>query len=63
VTAYVNPSKPASAFLVRQVSLLPLAFVAIPLLMVGVLSFFAGVQRRQLAATVRYPVPIVDYAT
>ena len=63
VTAYVNPSKPASAFLVRQVSLLPLAFVAIPLLMVGVLSFVAGVQRRQLAATVRYPVPIVDYAT
>ena len=43
-------------------SLLPLAFVAIPLLMVGGLSFFAGVQRRQLAATVRYPVPVVEWA-
>lgn len=61
VTAYVNPSRPASAFLVRQVSLLPLAFVAIPLAMVGALSFFAGVQRRQLAGMERFPVPIVDW--
>lgn len=62
VTAYVNPSRPASAFLVRQVSLLPLLFVAIPLLMVGVLAWIASMQRRQLAATVRYPVPVVEWA-
>lgn len=61
VTAYVNPNQPASAFLVREVSLIPLWFVAIPLLMVGVLSWMAGVQRRQLAATQRYPVPVVEW--
>jgi hypothetical protein len=61
VTAYVNPSHPASAFLVRNVSLLPLVFVAIPLLMVGVLAWIASVQRRQLASTVRYPVPVVEW--
>lgn len=61
VTAYVNPNHPASAFLVRNVSLLPLVFVAIPLLIVGVLAWIASVQRRQLASTVRYPVPIVDW--
>ncbi len=62
VTAYVNPSQPGSAFLVREVSLIPLWFVAIPLVMVGVLSYFAGVQRRQLAAVERYPVPIVEWS-
>ena len=61
VTAYVNPNNPASAFLVRDVSLLPLVFVAIPLLIVGVLAWIASVQRRQLASTVRYPVPIVAW--
>ncbi len=61
VTAYVNPRNPASAFLVRDVSLMPLVFVAFPLLIVGVLAWFASVQRRQLAATVRYPVPVVDW--
>jgi uncharacterized membrane protein len=62
VTAYVNPSRPSSAYLVREVSLLPLLFVAIPLAMVGVLAWFAGIQRRQLAATVRYPVPVVEWS-
>jgi hypothetical protein len=61
VTAYVNPSHPASAFLVHEVSLLPLLFVAFPLAMVGILSWIAGVQRRQLAAVERYPVPVVDW--
>ncbi len=62
VTAYVNPSRPSSAYLVREVSLLPLLFVVIPLAMVGVVAWLSGIQRRQLAATVRFPVPIVDYA-
>ncbi|HEV2751541.1 MAG TPA: DUF3592 domain-containing protein [Gemmatimonadales bacterium] len=61
VTAYVSPNRPSSAFLVRELSLLPLLFVAVPLAMVGVLAWFAGMQRRQLAATVRYPVPVVDW--
>jgi Protein of unknown function (DUF3592) len=62
VTAYVNPNRPSSAFLVREVSLLPLVFVAFPLAIVGVLAWFARVQRRQLAAMQRYPVPVVDWA-
>ena len=62
VTAYVNPSQPASAFLVRDVSLLPLVFVVIPLAMVGLLSYFAGQQRRQLASIERYPVPVVEWS-
>ena len=61
VTAYVNPRRPASAFLVREVSFLPLLFVVIPLAMVGIMAWMAGIQRRQLAATVRYPVPIVEW--
>ncbi|HVH68334.1 MAG TPA: DUF3592 domain-containing protein [Gemmatimonadales bacterium] len=61
VTAYVNPSRPASAFLVHEVSLMPLLFVAFPLAMVGILSWIARVQRRQLAAVERYPVPVVDW--
>ena len=61
VTAYVNPNQAASAFLVRQVSLLPLLFVGFPLLIVGIVSWIAGFQRRQLAAMVRYPVPVVEW--
>lgn len=61
VTAYVNPRRPASAFLVHEVSLLPLLFVAFPLAMVGILSWISAAQRRQLAAVQRYPVPLVDW--
>jgi hypothetical protein len=61
VTAYVNPAHPASAFLVHEVSLLPLLFVAFPLAIVGILSWISAVQRRQLAAVERYPVPVVDW--
>src|SRR4029077_16408969 len=59
-TAYVNPNRPSSAFLVREVSLLPLLFVAFPLAIAGLLAWIAGVQRRPLAAGEEYPVPVVD---
>lgn len=61
VTAYVNPKRPTTAFLVREVSLLPLLFVAFPLGIVGLLAWIAAVQRRRLAATQRFPVPIVEW--
>ena len=61
VTAYVNPNRPATAFLVREVSLLPLLFVAFPLGIVGLLAWIAAAQRRQVAAMQRYPVPIVEW--
>jgi uncharacterized protein DUF3592 len=62
VTAYVNPRQPARAFLIDKVSLLPLLFVALPLAIAALLSWIARVQRRQLAAVVRYPVPVVQRA-
>jgi Protein of unknown function (DUF3592) len=60
VTAYVNPRQPGAAFLVHEASLLPLWFVALPLAVAGLLAWVSAVQRRQLAAVVRYPVPVVE---
>lgn len=60
VTAYVNPTRASSAFLVRRVSLLPLVFVALPLAIAALLGWIVRVQRRQLAAGEQHPVPIVD---
>jgi len=62
VTAYVNPGNPSSAYLVRDVSLMPLLFVALPLVMVGLLALIVRVQRRQLNAVEQYPVPVVEAA-
>lgn len=62
VTAYVNPHRPSSAFLVRQVSLLPLLFVALPLAVTALLAWIARVQRAQLAAVEKCPVPVVESA-
>jgi Protein of unknown function (DUF3592) len=60
VTAYVDPSHPGSAFLVHEVSMLPLLFAVLPLTVVGLLAWIAALQRRQLAAVERYPVPVVE---
>jgi len=60
VTAYVSPSQPGSAFLVHEVSLLPLWFVVLPLAVAGLLAWVSALQRRQLAAVERYPVPVVE---
>jgi Protein of unknown function (DUF3592) len=62
VTAYVNPHRASSAFLVRQVSLLPLVFVALPVTIALILAWVSVVQRRQLAAREQHPVPMVDAA-
>lgn len=60
VTAYVNPSRPSKAYLVRRISLLPLLFVGMPIAMVLFLSWIVQGQRRQLAAVETMPVPVVQ---
>ncbi|HUL02208.1 MAG TPA: DUF3592 domain-containing protein [Gemmatimonadales bacterium] len=60
VTAYVNPDKPSSAYLVREVSPMPLLFVALPLAVVGLLALIVRVRRRQRRDVDRCPVPVVD---
>jgi hypothetical protein len=62
VTAYVNPDKPSSAYLVRDVSLMPLLFVALPLAVVALLAWIVRVNRRQQSAVEAYPVPVVEAA-
>jgi hypothetical protein len=59
-TAYVNPGKPSSAFLVREVSLLPLLFVAMPLVFGALFYWIVQSQRRQMVALETSAVPIVD---
>jgi len=60
VMAYVNPSQPASAYLVHELSYLPLIFVAFPLLMFGALAGIVRAQRRQTAMAQAHPVPILE---
>ena len=60
VTAYANPSRPSSAYLVHELSLLPLAFVGFPLVICGLFSWIVWLQRRQLAAIQAHTVPIVE---
>ena len=62
VTAYVNPKRASSAYLVREISLLPLLFVALPLAIATLLAWIVHVQRRQLAAREQHPVPVVSVA-
>ena len=62
VTAYVSPTRASSAFLVRQVSLLPLVFLAFPVAVAVILAWVSRVQRRQLAEREQHPVPVVDAA-
>jgi hypothetical protein len=62
VTAYVNPNRASSAFLIREISLLPLLFVALPLAIAALVVWIVGAQRRQLVALERHPVPVVDAA-
>jgi hypothetical protein len=60
VTAYVNPARPASAYLIHQLSFLSLIFVAFPVLMAGVLFWIARAQRRPTATALAHPVPILE---
>jgi hypothetical protein len=62
ITAYVNPAKPSSAYLLREVSLAPLLFVGLPLLVAALLAWIVRFNRRQLNAVAEYPVPVVEAA-
>jgi hypothetical protein len=59
-TAYVNPSNPYSAYLLRQVSLIPLIFVLIPVLLGMLFSWIVRVQRSQVALAQKHLVPVVN---
>ena len=59
-TAYVNPGHPASAFLVREPSLMPLLFVVIPVLFGLLFSWIIRVQRRQVQLAAKHLVPVVN---
>lgn len=58
-TAYVDPKDPTKAFLVRQVSVIPLVFLIIPLVFAGIVWMSARQQDRQLALAASAPVPIL----
>jgi len=62
VTAYVNPNRASSAFLVREVSLRPLLFVVLPLAISALFAWIVLAQRRQVAAMEQRSVPVVDAA-
>ena len=60
VTAYVNPAKPSSAFLVRDLSLFPLWFVLFPLAFGALPYWIDRSQRRRTANLEAQPVPIIE---
>jgi hypothetical protein len=59
-TAYVNPRQPASAFLVREPSLMPLIFVLAPVLIGLLFSWIIHVQRKQVQLAEKHLVPVVS---
>jgi hypothetical protein len=61
-TAYVDPNQPYSAYLVRQVSLIPLLFVLIPVCFALLFSWMVRVQRRQVELAQKHLVPVVSSA-
>lgn len=58
-TAYVNPHDPSQAYLVRDFSIMPLAFVLIPLVFGAIAWLSIRQQRRQMAMAASVPVPII----
>ena len=59
-TAYVNPGNPYDAFLLRQVSLMPLIFVAMPVFLGLLFSWIIRVQRSQVRFAQKHLVPVVN---
>lgn len=59
-TAYVDPSYPAKAFLVHELSLMPLLFVVVPILVGLLFSWIIRVQRRQVQLAAQHLVPVVN---
>ena len=60
VTAYINPASPSQGFLVRQLSLFPLAFVAFPLLFGAFFGYAFKNAQQGLSLVAAAHVPIVD---
>jgi hypothetical protein len=58
-TAYVNPDDPNRAFIYRQVSLMPLLFVVIPVLIGLLFAWSVRLQRRQVQLAEKHLVPVV----
>jgi hypothetical protein len=58
-TAYVNPGNPYNAFLVRQVSYIPLLFVVIPVCFALMFGWMVRRQRLQVALAQKHLVPVV----
>jgi hypothetical protein len=61
-TAYVNPDHPNNAYLVRRVSLMPLIFVAFPVLFGLLYSWILRAQRAQVQLAEKHLVPVVNSA-
>lgn len=59
-TAYVDPGNPYKTYLLRQVSLIPLIFVLIPVVFGMLFSWVLRVQRSQVALAQKHLVPIVN---
>ena len=60
VTAYINPASPSQGFLIRQLSWLPLVFIAIPLLMGALAAHALQYAQRGLTLAGAEHVPILD---
>jgi hypothetical protein len=59
-TAYVNPSQPNNAFLVRNVSYMPLIFVVFPIFFGLLFSWIVRAQRNQVELAQKHLVPVVS---
>jgi hypothetical protein len=62
VTAYVDPASPGKSYLVRQLSLMPLLFVAVPLVFGVLFAWAVRAQRAQVTLADTPMVPVVDAA-
>ena len=62
-TAYVNPTAPDEAFLDPTISLLPLIFVALPLLIIATMVRSTRAMRRRAQQVLVLGVPVVDGRT
>ncbi len=58
--AYVNPANPYNAYLLRQVSLIPLVFVLFPVLFAMLFAWILRTQRAQVALAQQHLVPVVN---
>lgn len=62
-TAYVNPANPYNAYLLRQVSLMPLIFVLFPILFGLLFAWIIRTQRAQVTLAQQHLVPVVSSAS